>query len=96
MNNDQLEKEAGEFFDESLPEGEPENYEHDQEGGTPEGKQVGKNQDYDHSTSIMEKMDDIVSRVEELKKLMNYKEDAEDTFTSEKDAETKDPDSLKY
>ncbi len=32
-----------EVYPEDLPEGEPENFEHDQEGGTPEGKQVGKN-----------------------------------------------------
>lgn len=71
MDNDQLEHEAGEFFDESLPEGEPENYEHDQEGGTPEGIPVGE-------PSIMERMDEIVAQVVELKKLMNYKEDVQD------------------
>jgi hypothetical protein len=48
------------------------------------------------NTSIHELMAEIDEKVNHLKKLINYQEDVEDTFTSEEDAETKDPDTQKY
>ncbi len=48
-------------------------------------------------TTIHELMEEIVQKTEELKKMINYKEDkVEDSFTSVEDENTEDPNSVKY